>query len=282
MNATETQNTATPGGLTTAYSYVRFSTPDQEMGDSERRQLALAHAYCQQHGLALAETVADRGKSAFHGNHRDRGNLGALLRQMKPRQVLLIEDCDRWSREDPIEALSRLRGEVRRGIEVVFLRTGTRVTAANFSDISILVPNFFGALLGNGESVKKGERIKAVWNHKKEMAKAGKQVRMNRLPCWLAWDEIRKSTVVLEAKAAVIRKLFDLACAGHGILEICRAMKDTPPIARGGKTLKPVWNPTTVRRLLTATATIGCYYDGSVTARGFWPAILSEEVFSLA
>lgn len=135
-----------------AYSYVRFSTPEQEMGDSERRQLALAKAYCQQHGLRLADSVADKGVSAYHGKHHANGALGRLLKQMQPGQVLLIEDCDRWSREDPIDALTRLREEVRRGIEVVFMRTQTRVTAENFSDISVLVPNFFGALLGNGES----------------------------------------------------------------------------------------------------------------------------------
>jgi len=39
----------------TAYSYIRFSTPDQALGDSERRQLDEAKAYCKQHGLRLSE-----------------------------------------------------------------------------------------------------------------------------------------------------------------------------------------------------------------------------------
>jgi DNA invertase Pin-like site-specific DNA recombinase len=283
MNANDINaNDAALAITATAYSYIRFSTPDQEMGDSERRQLALAKAYCQQNGLTLAETIADRGKSAFHGNHRERGNLGGLLKQMKPGQVLLIEDCDRWSREDPIDALSRLREEVRRGIEIVFLRTGTRVTSANFSDIGILAPNFFAALLGNGESVKKGERIQAVWTEKKALARAGKSVRMNRLPCWLEWDGARDKPVVIETKATVVRKLYELACAGNGVLEICREMCGTPPITRGGKNLKSLWNPTTVRRLLTAKSTIGYYVEGEPTVPNFWPQVVSEEVFCIA
>jgi DNA invertase Pin-like site-specific DNA recombinase len=111
--------------MKTAYSYVRFSTPEQEIGDSERRQLALAESYCAKNGLSLSETVfADRGVSAFHGKHRENGALGRLLKHVQPGEVLLIEDCDRWSREDPLDALTRLREEVRRGIEVVFYGQG--------------------------------------------------------------------------------------------------------------------------------------------------------------
>ena len=138
----------TVSGKPVAYSYIRFSTPDQEMGDSERRQLALAKEHCNRNGLQLSEeTFADRGVSGFHGKHRENGALGRLLKAAKPGDVLLIEDCDRWSREDPLEALIRLREQVRRGVEVVFMRTGTRVTQDNFEDMSVIVPNFFSSLL---------------------------------------------------------------------------------------------------------------------------------------
>ena len=43
--------------MKTAYSYVRFSTPEQEMGDSERRQIALTSSYCKKNGLLLSETA---------------------------------------------------------------------------------------------------------------------------------------------------------------------------------------------------------------------------------
>jgi len=61
----------------------------------------------------VSETAfADRGVSAFHGKHRENGALGRLLKHVQPGEVLLIEDCDRWSREDPLDALTRLREEV--------------------------------------------------------------------------------------------------------------------------------------------------------------------------
>src|SRR5690349_19093551 len=146
-----------------AYSYLRFSTPDQQLGDSERRQLALAKAYCASNNLKLSDTAfADRGVSGFHGKNHQNGALGKLLKLAKPGEVILIEDCDRWSREDPLDALNRLRDEVRKGIEIVFLRTGVRVTKDNFNDPSVLYPNFFSAVVGNAENKKKSERISEV------------------------------------------------------------------------------------------------------------------------
>lgn len=40
-------------GRPKAYSYVRFSTPEQELGDSQRRQIDKAAKYAQDHGLEL-------------------------------------------------------------------------------------------------------------------------------------------------------------------------------------------------------------------------------------
>ncbi len=37
------------------YSYIRFSTPDQLKGDSQRRQLELSINYCEKKGLKVNE-----------------------------------------------------------------------------------------------------------------------------------------------------------------------------------------------------------------------------------
>ncbi len=49
-----------------AYSYLRFSTPEQSLGDSFRRQTALAQEYALRHGLDLDTelTYRDLGISA--------------------------------------------------------------------------------------------------------------------------------------------------------------------------------------------------------------------------
>ena len=54
-----------------AYSYVRFSTPEQARGESFRRQIEAARAYAAKNGLVLDESFRDEGVSAFKGKHRD-------------------------------------------------------------------------------------------------------------------------------------------------------------------------------------------------------------------
>jgi len=52
-----------------AYSYIRFSTPEQLKGDSLCRQLEASRAYAKQHGLVLDENLRDIGVSAFKGKN---------------------------------------------------------------------------------------------------------------------------------------------------------------------------------------------------------------------
>ena len=173
--------------------------------------------------------------------------------------------------------LTRLREEVRRGIEVVFLRTGVRVTKDNFSDPAILYPNFFGAVLGNAENRKRAERIKASWDVRKTALASGKAVRLNRLPCWLDWDKQLNKPLLNAAKAQIVRRIFELACRGDGILTICRKMANTRPISTNQK--NPCWNPTSLRRMLSDKAVSGYYTQTEPPTPGVWPAVVDETTF---
>jgi DNA invertase Pin-like site-specific DNA recombinase len=267
--------------MKTAYSYIRFSTPEQAMGDSERRQLAAAEAWCARNGLTLSkDAFRDKGVSAYHGKHHETGALGRLLAHVKPGDTVLIEDCDRWSREDPLAALNRLRAEVQSGIEVVFLRTGQHVTKENFDDMAVIVPNFFGSLLANQESRKKGERVKASWDARKAGVLLGKPPRQS-CPCWLEWSEKEGKPVIIEHKAETVRRVFALACAGNGVLEIIRELRrsGTPAISRSKK---PTWNPTNLRRILSDRAAYGCYTQLEPPVANIWPPIVDEKTFAVA
>src|SRR5262249_39346049 len=97
-----------------AYSYVRFSTPEQAKGDSLRRQTAATEEYCARHGLTLDSTLSlrDLGVSAFKGDHRtkDKHALAQFLTLARRGRIpagsyLVIENLDRLSREDERTAL---------------------------------------------------------------------------------------------------------------------------------------------------------------------------------
>ena len=120
-------NLQPPPSKPLAYSYVRFSTPEQARGESFRRQIELARAYAAKHGLHLDESFRDEGVSAFKGRHRDeRAALGAFLSRVESGDVakgsyLLVESLDRLSREEVVDALELFLGLTRNGIVIVTL-----------------------------------------------------------------------------------------------------------------------------------------------------------------
>src|SRR4028119_1217108 len=98
-----------------AYSYLRFSTPEQIKGDSRRRQTSMAQEYAAKHGLTLDEelTYQDLGVSAFRGKNAEDGKLSEFLDavrfgKVEPGSYLLVESLDRISRQAAWLALGTL------------------------------------------------------------------------------------------------------------------------------------------------------------------------------
>src|SRR5829696_6027221 len=117
--------------MTKAYSYLRFSTPEQMKGDSLRRQNELARTYASARGLQLDEelTFRDLGVSAFKGRNAEVGKLADFKEAIKegfvPRgSYLLVESLDRISRQAARKALRVLEAIVDEDITVVTLADG--------------------------------------------------------------------------------------------------------------------------------------------------------------
>lgn len=67
-----------------AYSYVRFSTKKQELGDSLRRQVEAAQRYAKEHNLQLSQrTFRDLGVSGFKQRNVKQGALAAFIGAVK-------------------------------------------------------------------------------------------------------------------------------------------------------------------------------------------------------
>jgi DNA invertase Pin-like site-specific DNA recombinase len=79
-----------------AYSYIRWSTDIQKLGDSERRQLEKSREYAKEHNLELIEEMSDSGISAFRGKMLPRGNWHLFLPQSETRKSKKVLIC--WSK----------------------------------------------------------------------------------------------------------------------------------------------------------------------------------------
>src|SRR5262245_30574250 len=90
-----------------AYSYLRFSSPQQAEGDSLRRQIEHRDKWLVAHpGIPLDTSLVleDRGRSAFKRQNWDTYALAEFLRHVESGRVaagsyLLVENLDRLSRE---------------------------------------------------------------------------------------------------------------------------------------------------------------------------------------
>lgn len=108
-----------------AYSYIRFSSPEQARGHSLERQLAAAKEYAERHNLELDETftVRDLGISAFRGLNRRGGALRTFLDgvqdgKIEEGSVLLVESLDRLSRQELEQSFPFLFDIVNAGVQV--------------------------------------------------------------------------------------------------------------------------------------------------------------------
>jgi len=87
-----------------AYSYIRFSTPEQIKGDSLRRQLDGSRQWAEDNDYELDTSMRDLGISAYSGANRTEGALKKFIDliqqgQINEGSVLILESLDRLSRE---------------------------------------------------------------------------------------------------------------------------------------------------------------------------------------
>jgi DNA invertase Pin-like site-specific DNA recombinase len=275
-----------------AWSYLRFSKPEQEVGDSARRQEQTAD-WCRRHRVKLDEslTIRDPGVSAFRGKHRENPDTHALagfLKAVESGRVpvgsfLVVEALDRLTREKIRPALTLLLNLIEAGVKVVQLQPIEKVYDEDV-DPATLMMAIMELNRGHSESAMKSDRCGAAWANKR--ARLGEKKLSRKLPGWVvavggenkrmkdtAPGEVR--LVLDPGKAATVRRAFDLARGGMGVHRIAKLFNaEKVPllgrsvITRRGQRHKPPgereriavrWNETTVYEVLKSRAAIGEY-----------------------
>ncbi|HXD88757.1 MAG TPA: recombinase family protein, partial [Urbifossiella sp.] len=243
-----------------AYSYLRFSSPEQAKGDSLRRQTELRDDWLAKSGAVLDTSLSlrDEGVSAFRGGHRenaDRNALAAFLDLVRAKRIargsyLIVESLDRLTREDIRPALTLLLNLIESGIRVVQLLPVEAVYDEAVEPM-ILMQAIMELSRGHSESRMKSERLGRAWKEKKEAARSGKPL-TRALPAWI---EVRDGKLVLKRKAtASVQRVYALARAGHGQGAITRKLntEGVEPIGRAD-----YWAQSYVAKLLASRATMG-------------------------
>ena len=273
----------------TAYSYIRFSTPEQAKGDSLKRQLEASEQYARDNGLVIDTTLRDLGKSAFKSANAKDGKLGDFLARVQSGEiskgsVLIVESLDRLSRDTVMNALPSFIALIQSGITVVTLgsspqRYDSATIAAN---PYILIGSLLEMVRANEESQRKSDRLGAVWGRKKlEAGKNGPITK--RAPAWL---EVKNGEFRgVKGRSELIQRIFEMTIGGHGKGAIAKIFNEekTPSFGKSG------WHPSYLQKILTNRAVFGEYQpmtrktgkrapDGEPVAN-YFPEIVTEDVF---
>lgn len=289
-----------------AYSYIRFSSPEQAKGDSYRRQRTAALKYCAENGLELADTKEyrffDSGRSAYTGKHiSDEGEFGRFLSlvndgQIKPGSYLLVESLDRLSRDKVNIALAQLLNLLGTGIKVVTL-SDKRTYSNDSPDLATeLIVSIAVMMRAHNESSEKGNRVADAWREKRGLARSEKKVPLGAAcPYWLRL--VDGAYVEIVERVEVVRRIFDMTIAGYGQAVISRRLnEDGVPVFGSTRSTKEkprnksgLWGTSSVQKILHNRALLGEYQPTHLVGRirqndgdpirGYYPEIITPDVF---
>src|ERR1022692_3130110 len=178
-----------------AFSYLRFSTPEQSAGDSRRRQMAMAEKYAADHHLKLDQSLSfrDLGVSACRGKNAKEGALRAFLDAIEhnlvpPNSFLLVESLDRLSRDRILAAQGLFLQIVQAGVTIVTLvdQRSYSLESLNRNPLDLII-SLVSMMRANEESEMKSRRIRAAFDIKR--AHLAERPWSGRCPGWLRLDK---------------------------------------------------------------------------------------------
>ncbi len=275
----------TPPTASQAYIYIRLSSQAQAWGDGERRQHDAALRFVETHGLPVAETLQDIGVSAFRGDNAQTGELGRFLQriengEIQPGSVLVAESLDRLTRNRVNQALMLLLNITQHGVRIGLTAQNVILDLASYA---AFFPILADMMRSNSESEHKSFRSRANWETKRKKAKDGVIV-TRQVPRWL---EVRDGKIhVLEERAQLVRRIFDMYVSGYGRGVIANALiKEGIP---AWNTRKPVWHRSYIEKLMCNRAVVGEYIaefkteeggKGQEVITGYYPEIIDPALF---
>ena len=274
--------------------YRRFSSDEQERGDSLTRQTRECERYARTMGWTISATLTDKGRSAYAGDHlKPDAELGIFIARLDRGEIsngsiLLVERLDRLSRRPVAEAMSWLYSLTTRGLQIAIADKGKVFTSEmSFEDF---LTTALSLAVGNEESAKKSERTlstkKRLWALAEK--KEGPWTNLAaRPPLWL--KRLPDGWEVNEHRAQMIRDIYQWSANGLGAVLITNRLNrlGEHPWGLWRKYNDGGWGRTAVRQLLANPAVEGDFVGETGTFAGrvihaFYPRIVDADLVASA
>lgn len=284
---------------TKAYSYLRFSRPEQGLGDSLRRQLDGAREYADEHDLELDDTLRDEGISAFRSKNRDdKTALTSFLKAVERGAVekgayLLVENLDRLSRDQVPVALRLFLSILEYGIIIVTL--GDKHVYSNESITASptdLILSISIMMRAHEESAVKSQRINKMWAKKRAAAESSGKAMTRICPGWI--EKRGDHYALIDNRADIVRRIFRMSIDGVGTRSIAKTLNsEGEPTWGKGKKKGRIWYDSYIKKILDNPATYGEFTPGGrlaggsnatafVPLRNYYPSAIDFTIFQQA
>jgi DNA invertase Pin-like site-specific DNA recombinase len=288
--------------MATAHSYLRYSTPEQALGDSERRQIEKAQEWAVANAYDYDDTYRDPATSAFRSKNRAVGMLGQFFDDVRSGRIpkgdlLLTESFDRLSRDEPLKAFDLFRELVECGIILVtgFLTGSLQIySRERLKREPWALHSVLGEMIrAHSESLNKSERVAASHEKKRRDGReSGTPIMGRTCPAWLDLSTDSTRYVVNEERAAIVRRMFTEAASGLGNLQIANRLNRDGiapfrPVIKDRQTKG--WQPGYIQKILSSEAVLGTfqphrYVDGKrvregPAIEGFFPRVIDDALY---
>jgi DNA invertase Pin-like site-specific DNA recombinase len=279
-----------------AYSYLRFSSPEQMKGDSLRRQTEESAKYAEEYGLTIDRTLKlqDLGISAFRGKNANEGALAAFLEAIKsgrvaPGSTLLVESLDRLSRDEIPAAMAQFLLIINSGITIVTLLDKMVYSRESIKQNPGSLFVSLGIMMrAHNESDDKSKRVAKAWAQKRKKAREDSIPLSKNCPGWLR--KTKTCYAIIPERAAIVRRIFHLAAEGMGKRTITKVLNKEGIPTWGGKAWydshvwKLLFNPTVLgtfqpRRRDPET---GKYVPDGEPILNYFPAVITPQEWQAA
>lgn len=274
--------------MPTAYSYIRFSSEKQKKGHSVKRQEEMALKYIERNPhldleLDTELNMKDLSVSGFKGKNLAEGALGNFVRlayagEIEKGSYLLVENLDRFSRDEAWKAVTSLMSLIQAGIVVITLSDESIYSEETMSGQDGTLKLMQSVLIftrANDESAQKSRRVASAWNNKFKRISEGVQL-TKRVPFWINPEDKNKT---IKEKVAVVRRIFKLNSQGIGTTRIAGLFNQEslePPTKHARD-----WNISTIKKVLKSKAVLGTLVAGDGNEYpNYYPAIIKEELWN--
>ncbi|MGI2109720.1 recombinase family protein [Shewanella frigidimarina] len=278
-----------------AYSYIRYSSPQQANGDSFRRQLATTQDFCNKNNYELDHELSiyqELGVSGFKG---DQENLRRFVDdceagKVKKGSLLIVENLDRLSRQK-INVAMRQFLHLLEYVDIYTLQDNKKYshTDDNSGDNQLLdiMTSLIIMSRAYEESATKQKRLKESWKNKRANIHTKKLTSL--IPHWLELSEDKTTFYIKKDRVEIIKYIYQECISGIGVSQLLRYLNNNLDIYPAPTTKSSLWARTSLSRILTDRSVLGEYQQhiGSHPNRSplgdpvldYYPQIIDEDTY---